>query len=156
MTKRKKEPPPVRQMINVVALHLGDAIDWQTRARGHDEPGENEYLDSIIARIKPIHDELVEREARLEREERDEQAEGKARTGTSVIVRNSVLTLHMDHDGPWALRYPDKAFQPISLDDVRRHYPELYGEAERLVKEGAKEGPRSFLWDPPAKMETKP
>jgi hypothetical protein len=66
MTKRKKEPPTVRQMINVVALHLGDAIDWQTRARGHAEPGENEYLDSIIARIparKPLQVEARHRPA---------------------------------------------------------------------------------------------
>jgi hypothetical protein len=64
-----------------------------------------------------------------------------SKTETSVVVRNGVLTLHMDHNGAWALRHPDKAFQPISLADVRRHYPQLYSEAERLVRQGAKEGP---------------
>jgi hypothetical protein len=44
------------------------------RERGHAEPGEIEYLDSIIVRIKPIHDELTERQERLEREEDERDA----------------------------------------------------------------------------------
>jgi hypothetical protein len=63
-----------------------------------------------------------------------------ASTEISVIVRDGVLTPHIDHDGPWVLHHHDQAFQPISLEQVRQHYPELYEKAERLVREGAKEG----------------
>jgi hypothetical protein len=68
------------------------------------------------------------------------------RTEYSVLVRDGVLTLHTDADGPWALRHARDAFRPVTLAYIRNYRPELSEAAEKLVREGAKEGPPSAIF----------
>jgi hypothetical protein len=74
MPRRKKGPNTVAGLINMVALRLDSAMDWGTRERGHAEPGEKRVSRQHHRRIKPIHDELTERQDRLDREEDDRDA----------------------------------------------------------------------------------
>jgi hypothetical protein len=60
-----------------------------------------------------------------------------SRTETSVTVRNGVLTLHMDHNGAWALRHRQGISADLAGRRIRRHYPQLRGrEAGQARGEG--------------------